>query len=270
VIPPHNRSCENDEETVAPSETPEPSPRVPWLSIAGLLGVLVAVLALWRWGEPLTAFFQDQDRIRVWLADFGPVAPLISIGLNAAQVLLAPLPGQVIGLANGYLFGLFWGTVYSLFGVMLGSAVAMGLGRWLGRPVVGRFVSSDHLARWDALIARRGPIFFFFVFLLPLLPDDIVCFAVGLSPLSIPYILVLAALGRLPGLVAANWIGANANVLSPAGWVFLGAGALALASLALRYRDRMEALLFASRTKWVKMPHGPNRSHREDRSTTDV
>ena len=223
---------------------------ISWPVLAGLLAIGLAGLALWRWGGPLFAFFRDQEQVREWLAGFGPLAPLISIGLNTAQVLLAPVPGQVIGLANGYLFGVLWGTVYSLLGVTFGSALAMGLGRWLGRPIVERFVGSAHLARWDHLADRRGPAFFFLVFLLPLVPDDIACFAVGLSPLSIPYILALAVIGRLPGLIVSSWIGANASSLSPAGWALVAAATLALAGIVLRYRDRVEAWLLQVAERW--------------------
>ncbi len=211
-----------------------------------LLAVMVsglAALAFWRWGGPLVALLRDQERIRAWLAGFGLLAPLVSILLNAAQVLLAPVPGQIISLANGYLFGVFWGTVYSMVGLAIGSALAMGIGRWLGRPAVERLVSPDALARWDGVAARRGPLFFFLVFLLPLLPDDVTCFVVGLSPLSIPYVLVLATLGRLPGLVAGSWLGQHAASLSPGGWALLVGATVALALLVLRYQNRIEAAL---------------------------
>lgn len=228
----------------------EPPARFPCLSAVGLLVVALAALAVFHWGGPLVVFFRDQERVRAWLTGFGVLAPVISIGLNVAQVLLAPVPGQVIGLANGYLFGVFWGTVYSVVGVMLGSAIAMGLGRWMGRPIVERFVAASRLAGWDALAARRGPVFFFLVFLLPLVPDDIACFAVGLSSLSIPYILTLAAIGRLPGLVVSCWIGASASSVSPLGWALLGIGTLLLAGLVLRYRERVETALLGLAERW--------------------
>jgi uncharacterized membrane protein YdjX (TVP38/TMEM64 family) len=216
------------------------SRRLVWLALLGLLLLGLAGVALWRWGAQVGAFFQNQEQVREWLAQFGALGPFISILLNAAQVLLAPIPGQVVGLANGYLYGVLWGTTYSLIGVMLGTAIAMVLGRVLGRPIVERFVSPEHLDRWDDLTTKRGPIFVFLVFLLPLLPDDIVAFAVGLSPLSIPYMLVLTAIGRLPGLIVSSWVGANATSLSPVGWVIVGIGALALAVLVLRYRNPLE------------------------------
>lgn len=186
--------------------------------------------ALWIWREPLGAFF-GQARLREWVAGFGSWGVLVSIALNVAQVLLAPLPGQFVGLLNGYLYGLWLGALYGMAGLLLGSALAMGLARRFGRPLVERLVNPDQLARWDRLAGRQGPLFFFLVFLFPLLPDDLICFLIGLSPLSIPSMLVLAALGRLPGLFVSCWVGAYATQLPWWAWIPLGVGAGALAWL---------------------------------------
>lgn len=202
--------------------------------LIGLGFLALLAWALWHGGGPLFRLLGNQERMRDWLAGFGPLAPLVSVVSNVLQVLLAPVPGQVIALANGYLFGVFWGTVYSLVGVTLGSALAMGLGRWLGRPAVERLVDERRLARWDALMQRRGSLFFFLIFLLPLLPDDIICFVVGLGPLSLLYALGLATIGRLPGLIVASWLGSRTS-LSPGGWVALISGALLLGMIYLRY-----------------------------------
>jgi len=241
------RPSEKNAEGARPPASPAVAARTRspalWLSVIGLVLIAIVGLVIWRWGGPLLDFFRDQEQVRKWLSTFGPLAPLISVLLNTAQVLFAPVPGQVVGLANGYLFGVFWGTVYSMVGVTLGTALAMVLGRLLGRPVVERFVSSAQLSRWDDLVTRRGPAFLFLVFLLPLLPDDIVAFAVGLSTLSIPYALILATIGRLPGLIVSSWVGAYATSLSPWGWAVLGVGTLALAIIVLRYRERLERWL---------------------------
>lgn len=196
------------------------------------LGV-VAGPALHRW-------LTDRDAIQSWVLALGPWGPLGSILLNAAQVLLAPVPGQIFSLVNGYLYGVARGTLYSWLGVQLGSALAMGLGRWPGRPLVARLVGPARLERWDRLARRQGPISFLLVFLLPLLPDDLACFVIGLSPLSIPYMLLLAGVGRLPGLIVASWAGANATRPPAEVWAVLVGGGLALAYLFGRYREQIE------------------------------
>lgn len=213
----------------------------PWVHAALLVGLVVVVGGtLWVWREPLWALLSDQERAREWVAGFGPWGPLVSVALNVAQVLLAPIPGQFVGLLNGYLYGLWLGTLYSMVGLLLGTALAMGLARWFGRPLVEWLVEREQLARWDRLADHRGPLFFFLVFLFPSLPDDVVCFLVGLTSLSIPAMLVLAALGRLPGVFVSCWVGAHAAELSWWAWIPLGVGAASLAWLFWRYRVRLE------------------------------
>ena len=214
------------------------------LSRGQVAGLAAAALGLGAagliWGPDLYRLLADREAVQAWVAGFGAWGPLVSILLNAAQVLLAPIPGQTVGVVNGYLYGVGWGTLYSLVGVMLGSALAMGLARWFGRPLVVRLVGAEQLARWDRIARRQGPAFFFLIFLFPFVPDDVICFVIGLSPLSIPYMLLLAAVGRLPGLVVASWVGANASELPWWGWGLVGVGGTVLAFLFWRYRERLE------------------------------
>nr|HID12959.1 TVP38/TMEM64 family protein [Anaerolineae bacterium] len=211
-----------------------------WIRTA-LLAVLIIVIggALWYWRE-VWALFGDQERIREWVAGFGPWGPLVSIALNVAQVLLAPVPGQFVGVMNGYLYGVWLGTLYSMVGLLVGTTLAMALGRRFGRPLVERLVSPEKLARWDRIADRQGPPFFFLVFLFPFLPDDVACFLIGLSPLAIPRMAVLAMLGRLPGVVVSCWVGAYATELPWWAWIPLGGGAAGLAWVFWRYQARLE------------------------------
>ncbi len=220
-----------------------------WAALLGAL-LLAALLAAWVWREPLGELCGDQASIQAWLARFGPLAPLVSIGLNAAQVLLAPIPGQVVGLANGYLYGVWLGTLYSTLGLLVGTTLAMLLARHLGRPLVERLVARPRLERWDRMAARQGPWFFFLVFLIPGLPDDLVCFVIGLSGLPLPRMIVLAMLGRLPGVWVSCWVGARASALPWWAWLPLGAGAAALAAAFWRYQPRIETTLVRLIAGW--------------------
>jgi len=213
--------------------------------IIAIAALAVVGVAAWRWGGAIGELFRNRAALQMWVASFGVWAPLVSIALNVAQVIAAPIPGQVLGLVNGYLFGVWLGTLYSLIGVMLGTGVVLILTRRWGRPFVARLVARTQLARLDRLIARRGALFFFLVFLLPFLPDDLTCFAVGLTDLPLGRMLVLIALGRLPGLVVASWVGANAANLSPVEWIVLAGGASALALTYWRWGEKIEAVLMS-------------------------
>ena len=218
------------------------------LVVLGVLVLLAALLIPWR--GSLLAFFARGDKVRQFVTGFGPWAPAAIVLLHVAQVLLAPIPGQAVDAASGYLFGALWGTLYSLVGVTVGSAMAMALARRFGRPLVERWVKPQTLERLDRYSQERGVLFLFLIFLFPFLPDDAACFLAGLTPLPLPELIVLAALGRLPGLLIANLMGASASRLTPTqGAVFLGA----LAAIALafwRYQEEAERAMLRS-IAWV-------------------
>jgi uncharacterized membrane protein YdjX (TVP38/TMEM64 family) len=155
---------------------------------------------------------------------------------------------------NGYLYGIAAGTLYSMIGLIIGTAAAMVLGRRFGRPLVERLVPQDQLRRWDDITAQQGPWFFFLVFLFPFVPDDVTSFLIGLSPLSIPRMLILTTLGRLPGVFVSCWVGARAAALPWWAWVPLGGGAVALAWLFWRYQEELEKVMVGL-IRWLTGRH---------------
>ena len=218
------------------------------IAILGLLALAVAALLIWH--RPLLSFFADRAKVQEFVMRFGPWAPLSAILLHVAQVLLAPIPGQVIDAVNGYLFGAAWGTVYSLVGVIAGSSLAMALARRFGRPWAERLVKRGTLERLDGYSRQRGALFFFLVFLFPFLPDDVACFLAGLTPLPLVELILLAAIGRLPGILVANLLGANAATLTQTQAVFFIAVLAAIALAFWRYQERVEATMLEA-TMWL-------------------
>ena len=218
------------------------------IAVLGLLAIVVAALLIWH--RPLLSFFADRAEVQGFVMRFGPWAPLATILLHVAQVLLAPIPGQVIDAANGYLFGAAWGTVYSLIGVIAGSSLAMALARRFGRPWAERLIRKETLERLDSYSRQRGALFFFLVFLLPFLPDDVACFLAGLTPLPLPELVVLAAVGRLPGIFIANLVGANAAALTRTQIVVFAAILAAIALAFWRYQEKVEMAMLKA-TAWL-------------------
>lgn len=211
------------------------------IAVLGLLALVVATLLIWH--KPLLSFFTDRAKVQGFVMRFGPWAPLAAILLYVTQVLLAPIPGQAIDTVNGYLFGTAWGTIYSLVGVIAGSSVAMALARRFGRPWAERLIRKETLERLDSYSRQRGALFFFLVFLFPFLPDDVACFLAGLTPLPLAGLVVLAAIGRLPGILVANFVGANAAALTQTQGAFFIAVLAAIALAFWRYQERVEVAM---------------------------
>ncbi len=218
-----------------------------WRRVAVAAATLVVLSGLWvaiRNSGFLT-LFGDSQRLVTWVRGRGPWAPLGIIVLQIAQVVVAPIPGQIVGVAAGYLFGTLLGTFYSLLGTAAGSWIAFALARAYGRPLVERIVPRQILARLDAGAQRRGLFFFALVFLLPFLPDDLACFAAGLTPIPIPALMAVAITTRTPSILVTAWLGANAEGLSTSQWAMLIAASALLAGLSLLYGERVQQWLMA-------------------------
>ena len=210
-----------------------------------VLAVLVVPLILWK--DQIHAVFMDPQRLTEAVRSAGPWTPLVFIGLYIAQAVAAPIPGQALNFAAGYLFGLIPGIFYSWLGLVLGSTAALLLARYAGRPLVRRLVTPTALEKMDRLAENHGLVFFFLVFLLPGLPDDIACFAAGLTSLSLPALIAVSAIGRLPSVVASVWLGVHAQQLPWQGWLILVGLTVALALAAWRYGERIQDAVL----KWL-------------------
>ncbi len=216
--------------------------RWPWL-LAGLL-LVGAIGALLLWEPPVYAFLADQEQVQGWVEGFGGWAPAIIFGLEVAQVLLAPIPGQAIEAASGYLFGPWLGLLYAFSGLVVGSILAFWLARRFGRPLAVRLAGNDAIARLDEMAERGGNLFFFLIWLFPFVPDDLACLAAGLTPMPVGRFLALMMAGRLPGFLFSVWVGANLANTRPVWWIVLFVG-LALAAVLLwrKGEEIQEAML---------------------------
>ena len=212
------------------------------LAILCAIVIVVAGVALWRSGA--WRLFQDRAALQAVLSNLGAWGPVAIVVAQVLQVLIAPIPGQVVGLVAGYAYGVLWGTAICMGGLVLGTAIAVWLARRLGRPLVERYASQDLLGRVDGYMQRRGGMALFMIFLLPFLPDDVACLVAGLTSLRISKILVLALIGRAPGVLVSCWLGARAQALtwSELGLV-VGAG-IVLTVIYARHQQRLEQVSF--------------------------
>lgn len=223
-----------------------PSRRPAWPVVLLLLLASVAgVIAFTPWREQLFGLFMHADRLQALVERLGPAGPLAVILLQAAQVLFAPVPGQVLGLASGALFGPWLGTLYSMLGLLLGSFLAVWLVRRWGRPLVERLVDPQNLARIDRLSRRLGVPLLFLVFLVPFLPDDAILLIAGLTEMPTTVILLATLLGRLPGLLVSAFIGQSTMQLTPVQWTEVIAGAIIVAVPIYVWRGPLEQRIWS-------------------------
>jgi uncharacterized membrane protein YdjX (TVP38/TMEM64 family) len=225
-----------------------------WMGAAGLLliggGVYFffsrnPVIAKYR---ELARFYSSRKEVRHFLVRFDRYAPLAFIFLQALQVVISPIPGEATGLLGGIMFGTGLGFLYSTIGLTLGSALAFGLGRWLGLPLVRRFVSEETYHKFDFVTHTGGELITLLLFLIPGFPKDILCLLLGVSPLPFGTFLVITTFGRMPGTWLLSIQGANVGGAHYLEFVIFLTVAAAVAVPAYLYREEI--------FQWVRRRHG--------------
>src|SRR5512138_1870581 len=114
-----------------------------------LIGTLLTAGTYLFYSLGLVDLFLDRQRMTKFIHDHRAYAALIFIGLQALQVVAAPVPGEVTGFVGGYFFGNFWGIVYSSIGLAIGSWLAFMIARVLGRHIVEVVVNAEVIKRYD-------------------------------------------------------------------------------------------------------------------------
>ncbi len=215
--------------------------RILVLAAVPLLAAVAVVPAI-IWRHEIFKVFASVGNLRAWIAAWGAWAPVVFIIVQAVQVIVFAIPGEVAQIAGGYLFGAWQGTLLSIAGIFIGSTVAFFLARILGKPFVLAVVKQEQMQRVEKLLQSQGSkVVFFLLFLIPGIPKDILCYVAGISPLAFPFFPGASMLGRLPG---HHWQLGHWQAAASSRWVLLGivsGAALALFVTGVILRPRIQA-----------------------------
>lgn len=143
--------------------------------------------------------------IEGWINGFGPWAPSLFVGLYALATVLF-LPGSVISLAGGMLFGPVLGTIYNLTGATIGATLAF----LTARNIASDWVEKKSGGRLKGLITgveAEGWRFVAFVRLVPLFPFNLLNFALGLTRIKLSHYVLASFVCMAPGSLAYTYLG---------------------------------------------------------------
>ncbi len=193
--------------------------------------VLFAVLAAAIGGAYL---YRDQLNVAAlegWVKSAGALGPVLYMALYASATLLF-LPGSLLTLAGGALFGPVWGTLYSLTGATLGATVAFLIARYLAQDWVRQRTGGILKKLLDGVDAE-GWKFVAFVRLVPLFPFNLLNYALGLTRIGLLAYVIGSYVFMFPGALAYTYLGYAGREAVAGGEGLIQKGLLALALLGL-------------------------------------
>ena len=191
----------------------------------------------------LMSLFESAAALKAYLLSFGALTPLVYFALQLLQVIVAPIPGGTIGVIGGALFGLPMGFALSASATFIGSCAVFLLTKKFGRPFVERFSNNEWIAKFEAISPEKIDLVLFLVFLFPAFPDDILCFAAGLTKMPFRRFALLVIVGRFPGIFLNTLVGAGLFAENPTVTIAILVGyALVMITLYL-LRDKVTKLM---------------------------
>ena len=179
------------------------SPTSKRLPVARVLVGIVAVVALVALGRQFGVFL---DRFVTWVDGLGAFGPVVFI-VGYVTATVAFIPGSVLTLAAGAIFGLGPGVVYVMIGATTGASLAFLLARSVAREAIAqRLEGNPRFAAIDRAVGREGFKIVLLLRLSPVFPFNMLNYGLGLTTVRFTDY-VLASIGMLPGSLLYTYSG---------------------------------------------------------------
>lgn len=182
------------------------------ISMITLLILVITYFAFFRGLTP--------DILRNYIGGFGYLAPFIYI-LCFTILPIAFFPVPILALAAGLLFGFLPGTIYTLIGAVLNSAIMFLMAKILAKDAVTNLLQRKLPENWSSFLfnldEKKGFGIIFILRLIPAMPYNLINYGAGLTPIKFSSYMLATILGILPGTLVFLNIGNQAlNIHKPA------------------------------------------------------
>jgi uncharacterized membrane protein YdjX (TVP38/TMEM64 family) len=191
------------------------------LKVLGLatLGFILTTTPAFALDTTTQAGFNPQEVLRSaleWIQSLGPIGAIAFIGIYIAAT-IAFLPGSILTLGAGFVFGVIQGSLYVFIGATLGSTLAFLVGRYVARGWISRRIEGNaKFKAIDQAIGQEGFKIVFLTRLSPVFPFNLLNYSLGITGVSLKDY-VLGCLGMIPGTIMYVYIGSLAGSLTMIG-----------------------------------------------------
>lgn len=171
--------------------------------LAGFLVILLIIVKIFFDHQ-----FDSVESLQNYMKGFGMAAPLLLTVFQALQVVVPVLPGYLGCAAGAIAFGSATGFWCNYIGISLGSVIAYFLAKKYGMDIINALFPKKQYEKWSARLekSRSYEWLLFIATLLPLFPDDFLCYFSGLIKMNSKRFIWIIILGK-PWCILAYSIG---------------------------------------------------------------
>ncbi len=212
--------------------------------------------------------FRSVEKFDAWISEYTGIGLIIYVICQVMQIIISVLPGQIIQIAGGYIFGFPLTFIASLIGATVGTMITFFLAKLLGKNAVEVICGEERFHKYQAIMSTsRARKVIFLLYLIPGLPKDVVSYAAGVSEMNPLEFLFLSLMGRTPAMTISILFGVMLDSDNYVSAVILAIVVLVIFSICIMRRKQISVFLERGKTEFSERKaefHEKNDMHKND------
>lgn len=182
----------------------------------------------------ILSVFSSVTSLKNYILSTAEKGILVYILIQILQVVFLPIPASIICIVGSLIYGPWLGGLYCCIGVLVGSYLSYFIGKVFGYKLVTWIVGKENTDKYSDILRKRGGVFLSLAFLLPMFPDDILCFIAGTTKMRAKTFLWITLITRPIGVVCMALFGSG-YLIPFSGWGIYAWGVILVVAVALVY-----------------------------------
>lgn len=150
------------------------------INIISILIILISIFLGYK-GYKMN-IFTSVESLQEFLKSYGIWAPMMFMLLQIIQIVIPVIPGGITTAFGVVMFGPLWGFVYNYISICIGSMLVFFISRFFGKEIVLSIFGEESFEKYGKWLNHdKYDRFFAWAILLPVAPDDFLCYFSGLT-----------------------------------------------------------------------------------------
>lgn len=162
---------------------------------------------------PVFLKLNDSDALSTLIDNIkgkGIVGIFIFLFLQILQIIIAVIPGEVVEIGAGMLYGAVGGLAICVVGILISTCIIFITVKKLGYNFIQSFISEHTLKKFAFLHDNKKlEVIVFILFLIPGTPKDILTYFIPLTDMKLSSFLVVSTLARIPSIISSTYAGST-------------------------------------------------------------
>lgn len=171
--------------------------------------VIMAIVCLLLY-QPMMDIFKDPQLLRHQLQNLGIFGQLAFVGIMALQVVFVFLPGEIVEVMAGFVYGPLGGLIACMVGSAIGSSLIYIFVKKFGIRFIEKFIGLDKINEISFLHNKeKRNVLCFIIFFIPGTPKDLLTYFIPLTDMKLSTFLFITTIARIPSIITST-IGGHA------------------------------------------------------------